>query len=43
MNSPIQKSLPQSADKVFLVLGQTLYMRQLLETTMLEVIAITTN
>lgn len=43
MNSPIHKSLLQSADKVFPVLGQTLYMCQLLETTMLEVIATTTN
>ena len=32
--------MPQSADKIFLALGQTLYVCQLFETTMLEVLAV---
>jgi len=39
MNTLSSPPIPQSADKVFLALGQTLYACQLFEATMLEVIA----
>ena len=39
MNAPSTPPLARSADKVFLALGQTLYACQLLEGTMLEIMA----
>ena len=36
---PSHTPLPQSADKIFLALGQTLYLCQLFEITMLELLA----
>ena len=39
MNAPPDLPLTQSADKVFLALGQTLYVCQLFEGTMLEIMA----
>ena len=40
MKSSISSPAPPSADKIFLALGQTLYVCQLFEATMLEVLAV---